>query len=793
MSISEERVPQQEVSIVFDLVVCGGGLAGVCAALAASRLGLKTALIQDRPVLGGNSSSEIRVPLAGAANGNPWAREGGIIEELVLTERFNNFTSRRESQINDVWDLVLYDKCRQEKNLFLYLNTNIRRVKKEKNRLLSVFASQLGSERELEIRGNLFVDATGDGVVAYLAGAEYRMGREARDEFNEKWAPSKPDMGIMGSSLLFAVRDVGKPVPFRPPSWAEKYPAESITLKTRFHNRLPGHWWIEVGFPYHTIFDNEKIRDELMRHVLGVWDHLKNQEDHGFSNYALDWIAKVPGKRESRRIIGNYILTGNDVMQGRIFPDVVAFGGWYFDLHTPGGILAKDKAPEPVIGDAKKMDIRAVPVYSIPLRSLYSKNIENLFLAGRDISVTHVALGSTRLMGTCAAMGQAVGTCAWLCKKENILPKEIYPERINILQQQLLKDDHYVPGVKNEDPLDLARTAKVSTSSSSPLLFPEPTVPRRLNIPLGELIPVSSERVDVVSFLMEADEDTEVTLHLRKTKRTCDFTDEEDIAWVTSKIPSKSKCWVDFKISAKVSPKSLYWLALDKNPKIIVYGSGLFVPTGTVPLFKPYKRWHYMKSKLSWHNLKPLLKKWNLCLKTEPLQYPYGPENITSGITRSDSWTNLWVSHPDLPLPQSAILEFESSISFTTIYLTFDTNLSLTHNLHLPTWQAPKETVRDYRLLYGRKGKWKEIGTYRDNFLRRRVHKFSRITTNEIKIEVLSTWGCPSARIFEIRIYDEQSVGIKEIRDKYSVACQESSLKSTPMESSGHRKYLSAM
>ena len=754
--ILEGRSPRQEVSPVFDLVVCGGGLAGVCAALAASRLGLKTALVQDRPVLGGNSSSEIRVPLGGAANGNPWAREGGIIEELVLTERFNNFTSRRESMINDVWDLVLYDTCRQEENLSLYLDTSVRRVKKEGNILISVSASQLGSERELEIRGNLFVDATGDGTIAYLAGAEFRMGREGKDEFNERWAPDWPDMGIMGSSILFAVKDIGTPAPFRPPSWAEKYPADSITLKTRFHHRLPGHWWIEVGFPYHPIFDNEKIRDELMRHVLGVWDHLKNQEDHGFANYALDWIGKVPGKRESRRIMGDYVLTGNDVMQGRIFPDAVAHGGWYFDLHTPGGILAKDEAPEPTYGDASLIDLCEVPVYSIPLHCLYSKDIENLFLAGRDISVTHVALGSVRLMGTCAAMGQAVGTCAWLCKKSNILPREVYPTSIESLQQQLLKDDQYVPGVKNEDPADLARTAKVSASSSSPLLFPEPTVPRRLDVPLGEVVPVSMDRLEIVSFLMEAEENTEVTLHLRSTGRTCDFADEKDVACATSKVPSQGKGWVDFKLSTEVCPKSLYWLAFDSNPKVIVYGSGLFTLTGTVPLYKPYERWHYLKPTLSWHNLKAVHKRWSLCLKTEPVQYPYGPENILSGVTRSDYWTNLWVSHPDLPLPQSAILEFDAPVPFTTLYLTFDTNLSLFQNLHLPTWRAPEETVRDYRILYERKGEWKEIGTFRENFLRRRVHKFPRITANKIKIEVLSTWGCSSARIFEIRLYDEQ-------------------------------------
>ncbi|MCD6334928.1 MAG: FAD-dependent oxidoreductase [Candidatus Latescibacteria bacterium] len=753
--ISEGRSSQQEISAVFDLVVCGGGLAGVCAALAASRLGLKTALIQDRPVLGGNSSSEIRVPLAGAANGNPWAREGGIIEELTLTERFNNFTSRRESMINDVWDLVLYDACREEEHLSLYLNTSVRRVKKESNRLTSVFASQLGSEREFEIRGNLFADATGDGVIAYLAGAAYRMGRERKDEFNEKWAPPKPDMGIMGSSTLFAVRDVGKPVPFRPPSWAEHYPADSIALKTRFHHRLPGHWWIEVGFPFHTIYDNEQIRDELMRHVLGVWDHMKNQEDHGFAQYALDWIGKVPGKRESRRIMGDAILTGNDVMQGRNFPDAVAHGGWYFDLHTPGGILAKDEAPEPTYRDAALMDLCAVPVYSIPLRCLYSKDIKNLFLAGRDISVTHVALGSVRLMSTCAAMGQAVGTCAWLCKESNVLPGEVVSTRIGRLQQQLLKEDHYVPGVKNEDPADLARIAKVSVSSSSPLLFPEPTVPRQLDIPLGEVIPVSTDRLEIVRFLMEAEEDTEVTLHLRSTGRTCDFTDERDVACVTAKVPSQGKGWVDFKISAEVCPKNLYWLALDSNPQVIVYGSGVFTPTGTVPLHKPYERWHYLKPTLSWRHLKAVHQRWALCLKTEPLQYPYGPENILSGVTRSDCWTNLWVSDPGLPLPQSAVLKFESPVSFTTIYVTFDTNLSLTQNLHLPTWQAPAETVRDYRLLYEREGEWKEIGTFGENFLRRRVHTFERITADKIKVEVLSTWGCPSARIFEIRVYDE--------------------------------------
>jgi len=754
-SINNIRNSQKEVSLIYDLVVCGGGLAGVSAALAASRLGLKTALIQDRAVLGGNSSSEIRVPLAGAANGNPWAREGGIIEELTLTERFNNFTFRFESMINDVWDLVLYDKCYQEKNLTLYLNSSIRSVKLDAKKLSAVFASQLGSECELEIQGKMFVDASGDGTIAYLAGAEYRMGREGRDEFNESLAPIKPDMGIMGSSLLFAVRDIGQPVHFTPPVWAEKYPSGSVILKRRFHHRLPGYWWIEVGFPFHTIYDNEKIHAELLRHVLGVWDHLKNRGDHGFANYALDWVSKVPGKRESRRITGDYILTGNDIMAGRIFPDAVLHGGWYFDLHTPGGILAKNEFPEPTYGNEALMDLCQVPVYSIPLRCLYSKDIENLFLAGRDISVTHVALGSVRLMSTCAAMGQAVGTCAWFALKSNILPKDIYPGKIEMLQQLLLKNDHYVPGSKNKDSLDLAGEARVIVSSSSPLVFPDATIPRKMDVPLGLIFPVTSERIESVGILTESEKDTEVTMHLRKTKRTCDFIDESDISSVTQQVAAGQKSWIDFHLSEKTDPGSLYWIAIDRNPDITVFGNDEVPPTGIVTIHKPFKRWHYLKPVMNWNNLKPVHEKWNLSLRINPVQYPYEGGNILSGVSRPDTWTNIWISNPEKSFPQYAILEFNSPVSFTYVSLTFDTNLGLFPNLHMKPLQAQNETVRDYRLLIESEGRWKEIGTFRNNYLRFKVHKFPEITTGKIKVEVLSAWGDKSARIFEIRVYNE--------------------------------------
>lgn len=753
----------------YDLVICGGGLAGVCAALSASRLGLKTALIGDRPVLGGNSSSEVRVALAGTANAHAWARESGIIEELILTERAQNFTIRRESQVNSVWDLVLYDKCRREPLLKLYLNASIRCVTRKAKRIEEVAVMQLGNEKQFSVKGNLFVDATGDGTVAFMAGAEHRMGREGRKAFGEELAPGKPDKVVMGSSLLFQVRDIGKPVAFSPPAWAVKYAADNPVLKTREHDRIPGLWWVEIGPPYNTISDNEPIKDELIRHLLGVWDHMKNQGDHGCANFALDWIGQVPGKRESRRIIGDYILNENDIRQGKIFPDAVAYGGYYFDLHTPGGILAGNKPPEATYGDQRAYDQRGAPVYSIPLRCLYAKDIENLFMAGRDISVSHVALGSVRLMATCAIMGQAVGTCAYLCKRHHLLPRQAGSARICDLQQQLLKDDCFIPGVVNTDPHDLARHATVEATSSSALVFPPPAVARRLDKPLGELFPVSGNKIATIGVFLETQKKTEVVLRLRRARSVWDFGPENDLAAARVTLAAGTGQWVTFPLGVNLQPRGFYWIALDANPAVLVYGhnhlrltseiprhkpvpvydKNLFLPAGTVPLHKPYAKWFYMRDI------------WAMSLRMEPAQYPYQPQNVLSGVARPEYWTNIWISNP--PLPQALTLNFEKTIGFNSIYLTFDTSLKLTQNMGLPPLDVPAETARDYRLYYHGAGQWRELGVFRDNHLRRRIHRWNkRIKADKIKLEILSTWGSPRASLYEIRVYNEAQSNVRK-------------------------------
>ena len=223
-----------------------------------------------------------------------------------------------------------------------------------------------------------------------------------------------------------------------------------------FSNVDSGYWWIELGGDWGDIIgQSEEIRDQLLKCVYGVWDHLKNVGDHGVETYDLDWVGMVPGTRESRRIEGDYLLNENDVRENRIFPDAVAYGGWQMDQHIRGGIMDFDKLPSRILNFDG--------CYTIPWRCYYSKNVSNVMLAGRDISTTKMAFGSSRVMGTCSVGGQAVGTAAAMAARYGCTPREI-GGHMDELQQTLLKDDCYIPGFANHDPADKARNAKVSAS-----------------------------------------------------------------------------------------------------------------------------------------------------------------------------------------------------------------------------------------------------------------------------------------------------------------------------------------
>ena len=446
------------VDLETDLLVAGGGLAGVCAAIAAARHGLRVILLQDRSRLGGNSSSEVKMHVVGANchKGRPGWREGGLIEELRLEDAVRN-----PQRSWEMWDLLLYDKVVSEPNITLLLETVLYRAAVEDGRIRHVLARCDKSEHIYRIRAPLYVDATGDSRLAVEAGAEFRTGREARAEFGESLAPEKADGETLGSSILFTARDYGRPMPFTPPAWARKVTREHLRFR-QITSWEYGYWWIEWGGHLDTIRDNERIRHELLAIALGVWDYIKNSGDHPSSaTWALDWIGMMTGKRGSRRVLGDHILTQHDLMRGT-FDDAVAIGGWPMDDHPPGGFDRPDLPPNTVL--------RPPEVYGIPLRSLYSRNIANLMMAGRNISATHVAFTSARVMATCACIGQAVGTAASVCVKEKLAPRELARDaaRVKRLQQLLLRDDQTLRGVRNEDELDLARQARAAASSEEP-------------------------------------------------------------------------------------------------------------------------------------------------------------------------------------------------------------------------------------------------------------------------------------------------------------------------------------
>lgn len=457
------RLPSPEpnmtlVELNCDVLVAGGGLAGVCAAVSAARHGAKVVLVQDRSRLGGNSSSEVKMHVVGASchKGRPGWRESGLIEEFRLDDAVNN-----PQRCWELWDLLLYDKVVSEPNITLLLESVLYAAKTKDGLIEEVMVRCDKSEHLYRIKAKIFCDCTGDSRLALEAGAEMRWGREARSEFNESLAPEKPDRETLGSSILFTSRLYRKAMPFTPPKWARKITKEQLRHR-KINSWEYGYWWIEWGGNLDTIRDNERIRFELLSIVMGVWDYIKNSGEFPDSaNWAMDWVGMMPGKRGSRRIVGDHILTQHDLLNGD-FPDAVAIGGWPMDDHPPGGFDRPDLPPN--------TNLRTPDVYNIPLRSLYSKNIRNLMMAGRNISATHAAFTSTRVMATCAVVGQAVGTAAAHCIDAGVLPRALAQSQKLVwkLQQALLRDDQTIRGLRNEDPDDLARKASVRASAEDP-------------------------------------------------------------------------------------------------------------------------------------------------------------------------------------------------------------------------------------------------------------------------------------------------------------------------------------
>ena len=428
--------------------VIGGGIAGMCAALAAARHGVKTLIMQERPMFGGNASSEVRMWICGAR----YDLETGIVEELRLENLYRNTYPNYS-----VWDGILFEKMRFQENLECLLNCSCQDATMDGSRIVSVKGWQMTTQQFHVVEADYFADCSGDSVLVPLTGAEARWGREAKAEFGESLAQDVPDGKTMGMSCLIQARETDSPKKFIPPAWATKFP-DDASFPDRDHTllHLQNFWWLELGGNGNSIADTETVRDQLLKDAYGLWDHIKNHGDHGAENWMLDWVGILPGKRESRRCIGDYLLNQNDVLNATKFDDIVAFGGWPVDDHHPDGF--RHFGPP-------NTNILPSQSYGIPLRCLYSKNIDNLFFAGRNISATHTGISSTRVMATCALVGQAVGTAVYhAVAAGGLSPRETAKTRIRAIQQTLLDDDCWLLGMKRDVP-ELSLRASLTVTS----------------------------------------------------------------------------------------------------------------------------------------------------------------------------------------------------------------------------------------------------------------------------------------------------------------------------------------
>ncbi len=411
----------------FDFVVVGGGIAGECAAISAARLGLKVALIQDRYVLGGNNSSEIRVGLGGRINLPPYGSLGYIVNEIG-PERGGNARGAHNYEDDRKMRVLL-----EEKNITLFLGYSVVSCEKEGKAIKAVNAMEVTEQKLIRVSGKMFSDCTGDASLAVMAGAETLSGRESRSSFGESLAPETADDLHMGGSIEWYCEDHNVPCSY-PDSLDWGLELDETTIEP-VHR---ANWYWECGMHYDPIREAEKMRDYGMYVAYSIFSYCKNRysakEDWECTH--LIWVSHVIGKRESRRIVGDHILTQNDILRKIPYEDASASVSWNIDQHFP----RKDNAAV-YPGDEWLSEGHLTPVtpYGIPYRCFYSKDLSNLFMAGRDISVTHVALGSTRVMRTCGMIGEVVGMAASICVAEGTTPRGVYENHLDELKQLMRK------------------------------------------------------------------------------------------------------------------------------------------------------------------------------------------------------------------------------------------------------------------------------------------------------------------------------------------------------------------
>jgi len=743
-----------------DVTVIGGGLSGVCAAIAAARLGNTVALVNNRPVLGGNASSEVRVWVCGATSHgvNRYARETGIMGELFVENQYRNPEGNPY-----IWDLVVLEAVKAEPNIELFLNTDVHEIEAEGDAgdriIRSVTGWMMGSERRIKLVSDVFLDCTGDGLVGFLAGAQYRIGREAKQEFNEDWAPEQADSITLGSTILFYTKDTGQPVKFVPPSFAKDITKTTIPMKRVIRSGDSGchYWWIEWGGELDTVHENERIRDELWAVIYGIWDYIKNSGQFDADTMTLEWVGSIPGKREFRRFIGDYILNQNDILAQEPFEDRIGFGGWSIDLHPPQGMYATESGSKHYHPDG---------IYHIPFRSLYSANVSNLLFAGRNISATHVAFGTTRVMATCAVMGEAAGTAAALCAQRGVTPRELHQSGMDELQQTLLRQDAAIIGLAGHDPLDHARRAKVTASSALRAFELASSISSyRLRNDAALLLPVE-RRLGRLELLLDADADTEVRLELWSTGRPENYVPAELLKGVSAQVAKGEEQWAAFELQWEPDQPCNAFLIVKANDAVSLHQSaeplsGVLafekrdVPNAPADLedadpTQPVLEWSMKRL-----NRKPF------CFRSNAADGVYEPGKAIDGYKRPYGGPHMWLSAPmsEDHEPALQLHWHNESVRIGLIELTWndDVNEDLINLHHHSTpFEAMPELAKRYRIeALHADGSWRSIAEMDNNRRRRNVWKLDKpIHASSLRIVIEETNGSPYAELIEVRVYE---------------------------------------
>lgn len=737
-------------STIADVTVVGGGLAGVCAAIAAARQGASVNLVHNRPVLGGNSSSEVRVWVCGAtAHGvQQYARETGIMGELWLENQAVNPDGNPY-----YWDLVLLEAVRAEPKISLYLNTDVREVdaagSADARTIRSVTGWMMGSERLITFTSPMFCDCSGDGLVGYLAGADYHTGREPQSVYGESWAPVEPDANTLGSTILFYTKDVGHPVPFVPPSFAIDVTETAIPQHRVITTEMKGcaYWWIEWGGELDVVHDDDRIRDELQGVVYGIWDYIKNSGKFDADTLTLEWIGSLPGKREYRHFVGDHVLTQHDVLGQTEFDDRVAFGGWSIDLHPAGGVYANEPGSKHWHPDGN---------YHIPLRCLYSRNVTNMWMAGRNVSVSHVAFGSTRVMATCALMGEGVGVAAALAARHGWSPREVANSHTERLKHALVRADAAVLGIPDTDPQNLALTATAAASSTlTRVAIEDPVDTIGLDEGVGMVLPVMPG-LDTLDLLVDAQDETDLTVRCYDTDRPQNYLPGKLLRELSIRVPAGEAQWVRLPLHVNPAIPGNVFVAVDANTQVRLHTCDKVEPG--LLFFRHRTRRADEPWKEQFREWKLMLQHQSVCLRLGSPTDAYQPTNVIGGHARPYGGPNMWVSQPLSVDPEPWIeLRWPGFVDFSEVSIVLDDSLEIDLiNLHhhRTEFEAMPGLLRDFLVQAETDSGWRTLTEFHHNRQRHVRHLLSHpVRAQALRLVVSATQGEPHAHVASLRVY----------------------------------------